>query len=685
MREERRQLAGLAGSDAPETVSSAAAYHKPAAAELDRQIRLAQVRLCYASTVQAQVVTAVNGLLLGAFLHPVVDSGTLYAWLCAMLGIGLLRCLTYARFRRCPDPVAQLRHWERWSFTGAVLAGAMWGSAGALFFVPDSLPHQVFLAFVLGGMTAGAVTTLSVQRHAANVFIVLTLSPLACRYLLTAHEFAYGMGFMVSLFMAMMLIAARRFFHNYQATLAESLQREAAERELAQLAYYDPLTELPNRRLFSDYLQRASASARRHGTRVAVCYLDLDNFKGLNDRHGHALGDRVLVRAARILQASVRADDVIARWGGDEFALLLTHVADADACALALARLRTALAEPLFVDGVSCSLSASIGVALGPHDNDDADTLLRQADHAMYLAKRAGRGRHHIFDRARDGDDRRRSEARRALALALAREELVLYVQPKVDLAHDVVHGAEVLVRWQHPERGLLAPGAFLPQWEEDASMADLDRWVLSRALAQLDGWLGRGVRLVLSINVSAWLLHDPGFDRYLAELLMRYPRTRGMVELEVTETRALDDIDRISAVMHACAGMGVEFALDDFGTGFSSLVHLQRLPARTLKIDASFVLAMLESENDRNLVRGIVGLGQALGKEIVAEGVETPAHAEALRQLGCRHVQGYGIARPMPAPELPGWIRQYGRGTHCQDEAALMPPAPTLRRLAAT
>jgi diguanylate cyclase (GGDEF)-like protein len=641
---------------------------------IEEQIRKAQIRLCYKTIPQAQFVTVVNGALLYVFLRSVIDAKILGAWLAAMLAIGALRVAAYVKFRRCHDLSESLRRWEIISLAGAVLAGLLWGGAGIGLFVTDSISHQAFLSFVIAGMTAGAVTTLSVQLPAALIFIFLANTPLAYGFAMTTHEFGVVMSFMVVLFMVMMMVASTQIFRNYRNTLAESLRRETAEKELAQIAYYDPLTGLPNRRLFAEHMRRAIASAQRHETLFAVCYLDLDNFKPFNDRYGHEVGDHVLVRAARTLQDSVRGGDVIARWGGDEFALLLTDLQDAEACVTALERLVKTLSARQNLNGICYELNASIGAALGVGENDDPDTLLRHADQAMYLAKRAGRNGYHIFDPEKDGEGRRRSETRQQLRTALDNNELILYFQPKVEMDRGVVYGAEALVRWQHPERGVLSPAAFLPLWEADESMADLDRWVLKRTVTQLDRWLNQGIRLALSVNVSAWLLNDPDFVEYVETLFVSYPRTRGLIELEVTETRALDDIARISEVMALCAPMQVKFALDDFGTGFSSLVHLQRLPAHTLKIDTSFVRAMLENDNDRNLVKGIIGLGDALGKEVVAEGVETVGHGDSLLKLGCRYAQGYGIAEPMPSAELPRWIARYVAPASWRAQAEALP-----------
>ncbi len=627
---------------------------------IEEKIREAKIRLCYETMPMAQCITLVNGGLVYIFMQSAIAAETLGLWFAALLVISALRIGSYVKFRQCTHVSASLRRWEIVSLIGAVLAGILWGGAGIVLFVPDSISHQAFLSFVIAGMTAGAVTTLSVQLSAALIFIFLATVPLAYRIALTTHDFNVAMSLMVALFMVMMMVAAGRFFRNYRDTLAEGLRREAAENELAQIAYYDPLTELPNRRLFADHLRRAITSARRNQSLIAVCYLDLDNFKLINDEFGHEVGDRVLVRAAQTLQDSVRGGDVVGRWGGDEFAILLTNLEGHDTCVSALKRLLNALSGGQNFDGISRALTAGVGVTLVRGDIDDPDTLLRQADQAMYLAKRAGRNGYHIFDPQQDSDDRRSSEARQQLRSALDNNELTLYFQPKVEMSNGVVYGAEALLRWRHPTGNLLAPGKFLPMWETHESMSDVDRWVLENTLVQLNQWLDQGVRLALSVNVSAWLLQDTAFIGFLESLFNTYPRTRGMIELEITETRALDDISRISKLMELCAAMRVDFALDDFGTGFSSLMHLQRLPAQTLKIDSSFVRAMLEDDNDKNLVKGIVGLGDALGKRVIAEGVETVAHGDELLKLGCRYAQGYGIAEPMPAKEFLRWIDSY-------------------------
>jgi len=635
-------------------------WRRGAGVDIDHEISKTQLALVFAQTPQAIAVTVLNSLVVFFILGPQLPSGVANLWLVMVAGIVAFRGTLYALFRRCPDLNAALRRWTVWSVVGAALGGLVWATAGWFMFVGNSLAYEAFLAFAIGGMVAGAVTTLSVYPPAVIIFTTLALLPLTVKFATATHVLGVPMAAMLALFMTMMLFASMRFFQNFRETLAESLRREAAEKELAQIAYYDPLTGLPNRRVFADHMKRATASASRHGTILAVCYLDIDDFKPFNDRYGHEAGDRVLVTMANTLEETLRGEDVVARWAGDEFALLLTGLADVDACEITVKRLVAAISQPRLLNGMPYQLHASIGAAIGEGSHQDPDTLLRQADQAMYFAKRRGRNGYHIFDAETDGEDRRSEEIRGEINRAIERDELVLHFQPKVELGTGAVYGAEALLRWNQADRGLVPPGAFLPGWEADPAMMTVDKWVLRTAVAHLARWIEDGLDIVLSVNVSTWLLSDPGFVDYLEELFRRYPHTCGKLEVEVTETRALDDISRITGLMSQCEDLMVSFALDDFGTGFSSLVHLQRLPAHTLKIDTSFVIAMLDNEHDRNLVRGIISLGQALGKSVVAEGVETTAHGEALLEFGCRLVQGYGIARPMPAEELAGWVDRF-------------------------
>jgi len=448
---------------------------------------------------------------------------------------------------------------------------------------------------------------------------------------------------------------------NYVALFTDITPLKKHQDELEHIAHYDALTGMPNRVLLADRLQQAMLQSQRRNSALAVAYLDLDGFKPVNDQHGHEVGDQLLVTLSQRMKASLRESDTLARIGGDEFVALLVDIGERRDCELLLSRLLQAAATPVRVDGALLQLSASIGVTLYPQDNADADQLVRHADQAMYLAKQAGKNRFHLFDVAQDAAIQSQRESLEHIRVALDRQEFVLYYQPKVNMRTGAIIGAEALIRWQHPERGLLAPAAFLPVIEGQPISIEIGEWVIQTALAQMALWRGAGLDIGVSVNIGALQLQQTGFVARLGTLLAAHPTVPAQsLELEILETSALEDMAQISEVMHACQAIGVRFALDDFGTGYSSLTYLKRLPAELLKIDQSFVRDMLTDVDDLAIVKGVIGLASAFRRSVIAEGVETVAHGQTLLALGCDLAQGYGIARPMPAADLPGWARQW-------------------------
>jgi diguanylate cyclase (GGDEF)-like protein/PAS domain S-box-containing protein len=437
------------------------------------------------------------------------------------------------------------------------------------------------------------------------------------------------------------------------------------QQRLEHLAHFDALTQLPNRMLLGDRMQLAMAQTARNGKLLAVCYLDLDGFKPVNDQYGHAIGDKLLIEVAQRLKACVRSGDTVSRLGGDEFVLLFSSLEDIHECDHAINRAIAQLTAPFRIAGHDISISASIGITLYPQDGSDSDTLLRHADQAMYAAKQSGRNRSHLFDPENDRRARARREELGRIRQALSDGEFVLYYQPKVDMRQGHVVGAEALIRWQHPERGLLQPSEFLPAIEgSDLSIA-LGDWVLQEALRQLTIWTKAGLQLAVSVNIAGNHLQNHGFAQRLGELLAAHPEVPPhCLELEVLETAALEDIANVASLFAQCREFGVSFSLDDFGTGYSSLTYFRRLPADVLKIDQSFVRDMLDDPDDLAIVEGIIGLTQAFQRKVIAEGVESVEHGMVLLQLGCDMAQGYGIARPMPAADLPGWVRDFRPNT---------------------
>lgn len=453
-------------------------------------------------------------------------------------------------------------------------------------------------------------------------------------------------------------------------------QRDRLERQ----AHYDELTRLPNRAHLGQLLAEGMAATERDNCLLAVCYLDLDHFKPVNDRYGHAAGDRLLIELARRLRSALRShpvwSDRAARLGGDEFALLL-RANSVEEVRLAVERVLRVASLPYVVDDEAdpVVVTASIGATIYPIDRSDPDTLLRHADHAMYGAKQTGRNGYLIFDPEHSRRAEERIIAITRVQDALTQNELVLHYQPKVDMRRGVVLGVEALLRWNHPVEGLLAPGLFMPIIESTGLSAKVGDWVLDHALAQLAAWQAAGIDLSMSVNVSARHLQEPDFAHRLAELIAKHGRTLGTkLELEVLETTALVDVAHTSSLLERCRKLGVRFALDDFGTGYSTLSYLKRLPVDVLKIDRTFVHNMLDDSQDLAIVEGVIGLARTFNCAVIAEGVETAAQARLLLDLGCDIGQGHGIAMPMAADQVPGWVQGY-RGPFALTQATASGP----------
>ena len=453
---------------------------------------------------------------------------------------------------------------------------------------------------------------------------------------------------------------------NYVLAISDITQAHQQIEQLRRQAHYDELTGLPNRVKLTQILMEALATTEREGSLLTVCFLDLDYFKPVNDQFGHHMGDQLLVKLAERLRRALRTrasgDDVIARIGGDEFVLLL-RTATLEESRQAVERMLRQVHQPFALDvsEAPVHVTASIGATVFPLDQADAETLLRHADHAMYGAKQAGRNGYQFFDAEHD----RRTEAR-FVALgrvqeALDAEEFCLYFQPKVDMRDGQVIGVEALLRWNHPEQGLLMPAQFLPLIEHTGLAVSVGNWVLQKGIEQLALWQNMGLDLTVSINVSARHLQEPMFAQHLALLLSQQSTpVADRLVIEILETTALADMDYTCDLMQECRALGVRFALDDFGTGYSTLTYLKRLPLDMLKIDRSFVINMLNDRHDLAIVEGVIGLSETFGCSVVAEGVDTLEQAQRLIEIGCDIGQGNGIAPAMPADEVVAWVHSF-------------------------
>ncbi|PXW86175.1 PAS domain S-box-containing protein/diguanylate cyclase (GGDEF)-like protein [Nitrosomonas sp. Nm84] len=431
------------------------------------------------------------------------------------------------------------------------------------------------------------------------------------------------------------------------------------QRELEHLAHYDILTGLPNRALLTIRLQQAMALTKRLNKFIAVVFIDLDGFKAINDQYGHEAGDKLLINIAKNMQDSFRKVDTLARIGGDEFIAVFQNLNTRNDCEPFVRRILDSVTKPIVINDETLNITASVGISLYPQDEDASpDLLLRQADQAMYEAKLAGKNRFHFFDSAHDKLIRSHNLNLERIKLALDRQEFVLYYQPKINLRTGHAFGVEALIRWRHPENGLLAPASFLPELENHPLDIELGEWVIETALTQIETWQTMGINMQISVNVGARQLQQPDFFTKLSACLANHPHVQPQqLELEVLETSALEDITHVTNIIESCNEIGVGFVLDDFGTGYSSLSYLKRLPIRLIKIDQSFVRDMLKDKEDLAIIKGVLDLASIFHRNVVAEGIETAQQHRLLINLGCELGQGYGIAKPMPAEAFPAWL----------------------------
>lgn len=449
---------------------------------------------------------------------------------------------------------------------------------------------------------------------------------------------------------------------NYLAVFTDITHSKEQQDQLNLIAHYDVLTRLPNRILFADRFQQAVAHCKRKGTQLAVCFLDLDNFKPVNDNFGHEVGDKLLIEVANRIVSTIREEDTVSRQGGDEFTLILSGLESAEQCEQTLERLHHSLAQPYLIDGNAHTITASSGFTMYPEDDGDIDTLLRHADQAMYQSKQSGRNRYRLFNAELDQKTVLKHHQLAELEQALSNNEFVLFYQPKINMITGEILGAEALIRWQHPENGLIPPLDFLPLVDGTKLEIELGNWVIDQALEQMALWQDEGIDLEISINIASHHLLATSFADNLAKALASQPSVSPhKLQLEILESSSLGDIQAIRNIINICQNsLGVSIALDDFGTGYSSLTHLRNLSANIVKIDQSFVRDLQDDFDDYTIVEGIIGLASSFSRDIIAEGVETDEQGLMLMIMGCEKAQGYGISRPLPVDQLVNWIASY-------------------------
>jgi diguanylate cyclase (GGDEF)-like protein len=502
------------------------------------------------------------------------------------------------------------------------------------------------------------VLTILKEMH-VGVFgeFLLSYMALALFSVLVATSFVNIGVTSIIVFIAPLLFARQMFHRTYSLQVAtDELATREAEKEYQSL--HDSLTDLPNRMLFMRVLEKAKDEAERTGGRIAVMIMDLDRFKEVNDTLGHHYGDVLLQQIGPRLHRVLRDDDVMARLGGDEFGIVLPSLPDERVAVRIAERLIEELEQPLSVEGLALDVSGSIGIALYPQHSDDVETLLRRADVAMYAAKGSASG-FEVYDPSFDRHSPDRLTLIGQVRPAIENEEFVLYYQPKLRLTDGHVVGVEALVRWQHPERGLVFPDDFIPMVEQTVLLRPLTAFVLNEALRQWHSWRLGGLDVQVAVNLSARNLLDQALPEQVAEALEKWGAPASILCLELTESFLMSDPTRSIGVMDELSRVGVGLSIDDFGTGYSSLAYMRRLPINEIKIDRSFVTNMDVDASNATIVKATVDLGRNMGLRVVAEGVENEATWEMLKSVGCEVAQGYWMSRPIPAADVTKWIME--------------------------
>ncbi|WP_331350765.1 EAL domain-containing protein [Cellvibrio sp. UBA7671] len=448
---------------------------------------------------------------------------------------------------------------------------------------------------------------------------------------------------------------------NYIAIFSDISERKKSRERIDFLAHHDSLTELPNRALLNDRLEMAINTAKRRGEKVGILFIDLDRFKNINDSLGHAAGDQILRQTAARLSAAVRTDDTVARLGGDEFVVLLPRVRDERSLAEVAIKLREELLLPYILEDMPLHLSPSIGIAVYPDDGETPSTLIKNADAAMYLAKEKGRNNYQFYTPVLNARTLDRLKLEYDLRSALEQGQFELHYQPQIVAGSKTLYGAEALLRWRHPERGLVPPNHFIPLAEEIGLIIPLGAWVIAEAARQVNAWHQAGFSdLIVSVNISALQFHQAGFLAEVQGLLAQAGTQPSALELELTESMLMSDMEVSIQVLQAFRDLGYRIAIDDFGTGFSCLNYLRRLPVNILKIDQSFVRDMQTDGASLAIVTSIIRLAESLGMETIAEGVETAEEVALLASQGCRLMQGYHFSKPLPPAQFEAWLTQW-------------------------
>lgn len=610
----------------------------------------AQVRTIFSAIPASLVTILINSTILSAILWQEIDHTNIIAWFLATNSLSLFRWFLYRQLRKMGDRDEIDAIWYQLALVTSALSGATWGAAGIWLFAEQSIAHQVFLLFVVGGMAAGAIATLSVILRAAQAFILLSVTPMLVQIILINNQISTAMAIMTILFTARILYSSKNIHDAFIESLVSAHERDIAMERIRSQALYDELTKLPNRRLFLASLDQELARAIRHKRVGAIFFIDLDRFKQINDSLGRSIGDELLVQVVDRICSRIRQEDTAARLGGDKFVVLLPEVgknikASSEQAHKIANEIRTSFELPFKIQEHEIHLTISIGVVLFPLEQESSANLVQYADTAMFEAKREGRDAVRLYSEEMQDSKGHHRLIEKGLHKALELNEFELYFQPQFDGSSRVT-GIEALLRWHHPDRGLLTPEIFNETAEQTGLIVPIGDWVIGSACEHL-GKMDFDSNLDLAVNISPRQFRNPEFIGKITQILHQTGVDPARLKLEITESMLIDNIDQSAGVITQLKQLGIKISVDNFGTGYSSLASLARFSVDEIKIDQSLIRDISNSPDNAVIVETILVTAQHLKLNTIAEGVDTRADLDFLMQINCNKFQGAYFAKP--------------------------------------
>ena len=613
-------------------------------------IKSAQVRKLFSAIPASLATILINSAILAAILWQEINHTNIIVWFLTTNGLSLFRWFLYRQFKKISASREIDAIWYQLAIVTSALSGATWGAAGIWLFAEHSLAHQVFLLFVVGGMGAGSIATLSVILRAAQAFVLLAVLPILIQLVLINNQISAAMAIMTILLTARILYSSKNLHDTFIESLVNAHELDKAEEIIRSQALYDNLTKLPNRRLFLASLDQELARSIRHKRVGALFFIDLDQFKQINASLGRNIGDELLVQAVHRICSRIRKEDSAARFDGDKIVVLLPEVGNnikisSEQAHTIADEIRISFEAPFNIQKHEINLTISVGVVLFPLDQEGSANLVQYADTAMYEARREGQDAVRVYsEEMKDSTDRRHA-VEKGLHKALELNEFELFFQPQFDDSHQVT-GIEALLRWHHPDKGILTPEFFIDTAEQTGMIEPIGDWVIRSACEHL-GKLAFDSTLELSVNISPRQFRNPEFIAKVTKILLETGVDTTKLKLEITESMVIENIDQAVATINHLKRLGVKISIDKFGTGYSSLAALARISVDEIKIDSSLVRDISNSQENAIIVETIMVTARHLNIDIIAEGVETKAELDFLRKVNCCKFQGSYFAKP--------------------------------------